>query len=400
MSALIFVVSSDLDMGQFLVTLLDEAQFRGTTLFRTGAECLSALDNVPDDVSLTVVVDGALSDVAPLNLAAAVRTRCPEAGVIFSVTPASDAIIERAMLAGARAVVERTRVEVDFIPTVKRVSVTAGRRSAGSFGAAAGESKQGSSIVVAGARGGAGRTTISALLGWAAARRSIDTALVDFDLQFGDISFILNASPQSTLVDMVRDLATGAADPRTYGHEVGNGLSIYSPSPMPEQAELVAPRVGQVLRALQDAHELVVVNTGAFWTLFHAELLDSADMCVLVFDQTAAALRATVQVKGLCQKLGIPDARMVFVMNRVASRGIVSPVDAAAALRVPAVLTLPDGGSDVSAFLDAGDIEGLFVSKSTLPPAVDRLLASLYDMLGLKAPLADAPSRKRGLLRG
>lgn len=385
-------------MGQLLVTLLGDAQFRGTTLFRTGAECLSSLDMVPDEIGLTIVVDGALSDVAPLNLAAAIRSKRPEVGVIFSVTPATDAIIERAMLAGARAVVERTRVEADMVPTVQRVAVTSARRAPASQ--AIGDTKNGASIVVAGARGGAGRTTISALLGWAAARRGIDTAIADFDLQFGDMSFVLNIAPQSTLVDLVRDLASGTADPRTYGHPMGDHLRVYSPSPVPEQAELVAPRVGQVLRRLQDSHDLVVVNTGAFWTLFHAELLDSADLCVLVFDQTAAALRATVQVKALCQKLGVPDARTVFVMNRMSPRGVVSPMDAAAALRVPEVFTLPDGGADVSAFLDAGDIDGLFASKSPLPAAADRLLGHLHRMLGLKLPAESAPPRKRGILRG
>jgi len=162
-----------------------------------------------------------------------------------------------------------------------------------------------------------------------------------------------------------------------------SGLDIFLAPPSPEKAELVAPRAGLILRDLRRRYDLVCVNTGAFWTLLHAEIMDASDVILMLLAPRASSVRATVLAKALCHRLGVPDAKVSYVMNRYTGRGAVSARDAAAALQANEVVPLADGGPEVSAYLDAGDPCGLMGSKGALVSGVYSLTDRTLDRLKL-----------------
>lgn len=90
-------------------------------------------------------------------------------------------------------------------------------------------------------KGRAGRTTLAALLALAIARKSEETvALIDADLQFGDLPIFFDIEPAHTVIDAVHDLRTLVpAKLAPYFHKITKNVWLLSSPDRPEYAELV-----------------------------------------------------------------------------------------------------------------------------------------------------------------
>jgi pilus assembly protein CpaE len=90
-------------------------------------------------------------------------------------------------------------------------------------------------------KGRAGRTTLAALLALNIVEKTQETvALIDADLQFGDLPIFFDVEPQHTIVDAVHDikLLTPVAF-ASYFHEIKKNLYMLSSPDRPEYAELI-----------------------------------------------------------------------------------------------------------------------------------------------------------------
>ena len=92
-------------------------------------------------------------------------------------------------------------------------------------------------------KGRAGRTTLAAILAMIIAEKTGErVALIDADLQFGDLPIFFDVEPKRTLVDATQDIKL--LTPVTfapYFHEIKPRVSLLSSPDRPEYAELIAP---------------------------------------------------------------------------------------------------------------------------------------------------------------
>lgn len=92
-------------------------------------------------------------------------------------------------------------------------------------------------------KGRAGRTTLAAILALLIAEKTGEhVALIDADLQFGDLPIFFDIEPKRTVVDATQDIKL--LTPVTfapYFHQIKDGVSLLSSPERPEYAELVAP---------------------------------------------------------------------------------------------------------------------------------------------------------------
>src|SRR3989304_9367049 len=97
-------------------------------------------------------------------------------------------------------------------------------------------------IVVFSPKGGVGSTTIAVNLAVALATRAPDrVAILDLDLQFGQVSTHLNIPPRLTIADVARD-DVSLRDPgvfQTYLDRHSSGLAVLSAPPTPDGASAV-----------------------------------------------------------------------------------------------------------------------------------------------------------------
>lgn len=92
-------------------------------------------------------------------------------------------------------------------------------------------------------KGRAGRTTLAAILALLIAEKTGErVALIDADLQFGDLPIFFDVVPKRTVIDATQDIKL--LTPVTfapYFHQIKNGVYLLSSPDRPEYAELVAP---------------------------------------------------------------------------------------------------------------------------------------------------------------
>jgi len=378
-----------------------DALARAVQTFATGEECLKALAYQEQGDSCVVLVDTTISDLAPLNLIDALRQEHPKISSILMADDPSPELISRAMLAGARATLPTKVTEVDLAEVLRRLAhvTQAGVAGNGSVGKAETAAQQGAVVVVFGARGGAGKSALSAALALLAAQADLDVALVDFDVQFGDISFLFGASPSYTLNNLAAALIQGSCRSRSFSTPIEARINLYAPASVSEQAAGLTGQARQLLEAIAAEHELVVVNTGAFQTLLHAELLDVSNVAVCVLDQTLAGASVTRRLRELCVWLGIPPARLLTVVNRAHAGGSYHPSipEIATMLEVASLRSIDDGGFKLSQSLDAGDF-GQLLQKG--PGAFAAQIALILDDIALATGLdLNSLTHMRGALR-
>lgn len=90
-------------------------------------------------------------------------------------------------------------------------------------------------------KGKSGKTTLISNLGAALARKTGESvAIIDGDLQFGDMSVFFNLTPQSTIVEAVRDISfLSPVTLKSYFVPVNDHLSILCGAAKPDLAETV-----------------------------------------------------------------------------------------------------------------------------------------------------------------
>jgi pilus assembly protein CpaE len=111
-------------------------------------------------------------------------------------------------------------------------------------------------ICVLGLKGGGGKTLTSANLATSLALRGHSVAVVDLDLQFGDVGLALGLSPERTLYDLVR--SGGSLDAEKLAHFMtphSSGVHALLAPARPDQAGAVTTQfLADVYPRLRETH--------------------------------------------------------------------------------------------------------------------------------------------------
>lgn len=240
-------------------------------------------------------------------------------------------------------------------------------------------------ISLVSASGGVGKSSIALMLAHATARKVVKTALVEGDLQFGDMGFWLGLDASAS------NLSLGTScEPIP----ISNHLSLYKAPPLPEVAEQISEDAVRLVAEIRKDYALVIADTGQFWSGLTGELLCSSDLILLVMDQRRASVYGAIKALELCQRLGIPTARIACVLNRASGRSKAECEQIEGALNCGELFQLADGKSYVESLIGTGRIEELVESESAPIPDINRLLSALLPRMGIDFK-ADAPKRAR-----
>lgn len=228
-------------------------------------------------------------------------------------------------------------------------------------------------VTVVSASGGVGKSALSLVAAFLAARAGLHTVLLEADMQFGDLGFWLG------LDDELPTLANGReAKPL----EVSERLQLYKAPCFPEVAEEVSDEVAALVPQIRRSCDLVIADTGAFWSGLTADLAVASDAICLLADQRPSSVAGAVRASELCRRMGIPDVRRVCVYNRWSSKARVRADDMRKVLNAASVQCVPDGKSAVDELLCSGDVQELVETENPFACGVDELLAYALPRIG------------------
>ena len=183
-------------------------------------------------------------------------------------------------------------------------------------------------VCVLGPKGGTGKTLTSANLAVALAEVGQRVALVDLDLQFGDVALCLGLPPERTIYDLA--LAGGSLDwdklePFLVEHP--SGVRVLLAPRRPDQASAVSTELLREVYALLRTHvDYVIVDTPPGFTAEVIATIDNSTDLVMVGMLDSLSLKNTKLGLETLDLMGYRPDRIKLVLNRAHSRvGISHP---------------------------------------------------------------------------
>jgi len=200
-------------------------------------------------------------------------------------------------------------------------------------------------ICVLGPKGGTGKTLTSSNLAVSLAKKGRKVALVDLDLQFGDIGLALGLKPERTIYDLAKSAGSLDADKvDDYLIEHPSGVRVLMGPTRPDQAAAITVEfLREVYANLRSTHDFVVVDTAPGFTPEVIASVDSSSHICMVGMLDSLSLKNTKLGLETLELMGYDPERIRLVLNRSDTRvGIARDEVEAIIARVPDILVPSD----------------------------------------------------------
>jgi pilus assembly protein CpaE len=247
-------------------------------------------------------------------------------------------------------------------------------------------------IVVHGAKGGVGKTTLAFNLAVAVAHaKSMRTIVVDGNLQFGDIRALLRVPEQAP---SVLNLPTDRVSETDLEHVVWrdpSGIDILLAPPRMEMAEMVTVRdMDKTLSLLKRIYNVVIIDTP---TLVNDQVLSWFDTSDVIIELTTGDWTTMHNTRLMAQTfsaLGYSAERICYILNRAGAPGSIDPRLIAEQLGRRPDFTLPSDGRLVVEANNQGIPFVLADPRAQVSVDVGRMAGAF---VAPHAPLAGAAAR-------
>jgi pilus assembly protein CpaE len=177
-------------------------------------------------------------------------------------------------------------------------------------------------ICVLGPKGGTGKTLVSTNLSVALALAGNRVALVDLDLQFGDIGLALGLRPDKTIYDLARSGGSLDSDKLdAYLVKHSSGLGVLLAPTRPDQAGAVTiDLLRDVFTTLRTMCDYVVVDTPPGFTPEVIAAIDASSEVCIVGMLDSLSLKNTKLGLETLELMGYERDRIALVLNRADTR--------------------------------------------------------------------------------
>ena len=271
----------------------------------------------------SVVAIGSMLEGKALDLAKHLERTDPLITTILLAEP-DLATLKAAIEVGVREVIAPGATPRDIADALRRAFETGAARRATYDGKVV--DRLGRRIItVISAKGGSGKTLISANLAAALALQHPKKAvLVDLDLQFGDSATALLLSPVHTMSDAAavpaEDLDAATLKVFLTRHPPSNLFVLCAPEDPALGDAISAEAVGRILDVLSTEFQIVVIDTDAGFDEQTLVALERSTDMVIVVDLDVPSVRGGRKLLRTLDQLGLGAARRHIVLNRSDSK--------------------------------------------------------------------------------
>ena len=182
------------------------------------------------------------------------------------------------------------------------------------------EVSQSKIITVYSNKGGIGKTTIAVNLAAELAKVTKDkVALVDLNLQLGDISTFLNLNPPFDVNYVIRRLIDKEENILIKGFEKYKGLSLYvlsDPSYIEQSESITTQQITTLFSALKKVFPYIVVDMSSNIDPISLKILDSSDWIMFTTIVNIPAIRNAQRCLNLFRSRKYPSNKVKIVINR------------------------------------------------------------------------------------
>jgi pilus assembly protein CpaE len=342
-----------------------------------------------------VVFGPGFSDGAGLAEIEAMSRARPEVGAILVAEELSTGLLKQALRCGVRDVLGDPFDAESLQESVDRVGRTLAVVPGGPPGGAPQGEGQGRVITVSSTKGGSGKSVVATNLAVALAKRSDrPVALVDADLQFGDVAVLLGLTVPHTIVEAVSSIDRLDAQflQSLLVRHSPSGLMVLPGPVEPAFADRVSGAdVVRIIEVLQSFCGHVVIDTPAQFNDVVLAVIDHSDDVLLVAGLDIPSVKNVKLGLQTLRLLSVPEAKLRLLVNRADSKVRLDIAEVERSLGMKADSLIP---SDivVPKSVNKGIPVVLDAPKAPVTKAFEDL-AGLFLSSGAEVPISKARSR-------
>ena len=319
---------------------------------RSGREAIEQSRETKPDV---VLMDINMPDMDGITATEMIRRSNTITQIVILSVQGDPNYMRRAMLAGARDFLTKPPAIDELTGAIRRAGKMARDERTkmgvrlpsggdGGSGTAPSLASQGKIITVYSPKGGVGVTTLAVNLAMSLRNEDTFVALVDGDLQFGDVAVFLNEQSKTSVVDLgarSEELDPEFVDEVMITH-AASGVKILTAPDRSEHAEsITGEQFARVLKYLRQMFAYIVIDTDSALNDITLSALDCSDLVILLTSQEIPAIKNCRLFLDLATALQIDRRRILFVMNRFDKRIGITPEKVGESFKQPIAVVLP-----------------------------------------------------------
>jgi pilus assembly protein CpaE len=348
-------------------------------------------DAEPSETAADVLLVACASESQDtLDYIARVTKERPDRPVIVAAAGSPNGFVREVFAAGADDIVLLDDSATPGADAFFAMQKALARRSGGHTP----DEARGSTICVLGPKGGIGKTLTAANLGAALAEAGHRVAMVDLDLQFGDLGLALGLQPERTIYDLATSGGTLDAEKvDAYLAEHSSGARVLLAPLRPDQAGSVTVEFLRTLYpVLASTYEYVVVDTPPGFTPEVITTIDASSSICMIGMLDAPSLKNTKLGMETLELMAYPIERVRIVLNRADTNVGISHADVVAVMGRPPDVLIPSQREIVRS-INLGEPIVLSAKRSE-PAKAFRALADLYVQSRAGAPAHNGGRRR------
>lgn len=294
--------------------------------------------------------------------------------IVTSSVYSTDTII-RAMRAGAREFLPKPIIKEDLLNSLNKLKdQIVGYHS---------EDKKCRVITTFSNKGGIGKTAIATNLALELANITKEkVALVDLNLQLGDITTFLDINPSFDISYVVQNLSRIDETFLLSTLEKYKDTSLYvlADPPYLEQAEdITAEQIGTLFDVLKQAFSYIVVDTSANFDGKTITALDNSDLILLISIVNLPAVRNSQRCLDLFERLGYEKEKTKIIINRYMENDEIKIEDVEDVLGKKIYWKIPNNYFTIMSAINKGIPVGAVNPESNVSQSYRELAALLSD---------------------
>jgi Flp pilus assembly protein, ATPase CpaE len=356
-----------------------------------GANAVKKAEHLLPDI---ILMDIQLPIMDGINATEKITLAHPNIGVIIIADNPDGSLVKQSMLAGAGDILNREIIQQgEITQAVKRLFLAQKTRSA-SFGSIASNDKDRQYrppqvISIFGAKGGAGKTTLAVNIATSIAHETKrKVALMDLNLQFGDVASYMNFQPRRTIAEFAQERNEWDTQLlNSYLIPHSSGAKVLAAPLRPEDAELVTPeQVEKIISILRQSFDYVIIDSPPYISDTLLTALDTSNQIILVMSMDLPAVKNVKLSLNLLDTLH-HSGKTKLIINRGAKQFGVDIHDVEKTIDFLAAEEIPSDGNIVVNAANKGIPFVLSHPQTTVSKAVARVAQLIINDKGYQNDL-------------
>jgi pilus assembly protein CpaE len=341
-----------------------------------------------------VLIGPSIANEEGIDAVRTLRNEDPSLILIAVAEQVTSGLLRAAMRAGISEVIEAPLTEEKIEDAIKQFANDVLKRKVAAVVPVATHKDEGQIIVVMSAKGGSGKTVTATNLAILLTRfEDKKVALVDADLQFGDVCLVLQLEPRFTLVNAAHELHH--LDPQLLESlltDHPSGLKVMAAPLEPAFADDISTEsLITVVTLLRETYDYVIVDTASMLDELLLSLLEKADVILQVVDMDLPSVKNAKLALETLRLLKFPTSKVKLILNRSNAKARLDDKEIEGALKMSISAAIPSDGA-VAASMN----EGRPVVESAPKSRVAKGFEPVAELIAGPVP---EPSQGRGFLR-